>query len=256
MSTTSPTLAGPPGDCCFTGFKHVGTPIGKTIDIAGVPTYITEPTTKQSEGQPKKVVLFFPDIHGPFFLNNQLIQDYFAGSGFVVLGIDYFFGDPLHLRLDEPNFDRQAWMAKAKEKAADAVPRWLKAVREKFGADSKYCAVGYCFGAPYVMDLAGTDDIVAAAFAHPAFLTEDQFTNIKKPLFLSCAETDHTFLLESRRRAEDLLVAAKAQYYIQVFSGVVHSFAVRGNPDVENERWAKEESARGIIRWFTRFTSL
>jgi len=70
---------------------------------------------------------------------------------------------------------------------------------------------------------------------------------------MSCAETDHTFPLESRRRAEDLLVASKAVYHIQVFSGVAHGFANRGNAEVENERWAKEESARVIIAWFNRF---
>lgn len=85
------------------------------------------------------------------------------------------------------------------------------------------------------------------------------------------SETDFTFPLESRRRAEDLLIAAKAKYHIQVFSGVSHGFAVKGNPDVEQERecnssssilnltviqgWAKEESARGVIGWFDRFTA-
>lgn len=92
-------------------------------------------------------------------------------------------------------------------------------------------------------------------------------------LLLGFSETDFTFPLESRRRAEDLLIAAKAKYHIQVFSGVSHGFAVRGNPDVEQERecicsfvpsivnltviqgWAKEESARGVISWFNRFTA-
>jgi hypothetical protein len=30
---------------------------------------------------PKKVVLFFADVCGPFYLNNQLLQDYFASRG-------------------------------------------------------------------------------------------------------------------------------------------------------------------------------
>ena len=44
------------------------------------------------------------------------------------------------------------------------------------------------------------------------------------------------FPLTSRRRAEDILFAEKASYHIQVFSGVEHGFAVRGNPEVENDR--------------------
>ena len=30
---------------------------------------------------PKKFILFFSDIFGPFFRNAQLIQDYFASQG-------------------------------------------------------------------------------------------------------------------------------------------------------------------------------
>ncbi|KAF5339943.1 hypothetical protein D9758_016765 [Tetrapyrgos nigripes] len=113
-------------------------------------------------------------------------------------------------------------------------------------SDAKYCVVGYCFGGPHALGFANSDEFVAAAFAHPAFLNEDHFRTIKK--------TDHTFPLESRRRAEDILVEVKAKYYVQVFSGVKHGFAVRGDPEVGDERWAKEESARGILVWFNRFT--
>ena len=45
-----------------------------------------------------------------------------------------------------------------------------------------------------------------------------------------------TFPLEKRRRAEDILVRNKSNYHFQVFSGVVHGFATRGNPDVPDER--------------------
>lgn len=78
----SPTLAGPPGDCCFTTVKHTGDPVGRKILIADVPTYISEPP----QGTPgaidtKKIILFFADVWGPFFPNNQLLQDYFASHG-------------------------------------------------------------------------------------------------------------------------------------------------------------------------------
>jgi dienelactone hydrolase len=43
------------------------------------------------------------------------------------------------------------------------------------------------------------------------------------------SETDTTFGLESRRRAEDIMLAAKATYHFQVFSGVSHGFASRGD---------------------------
>jgi len=46
---------------------------------------------------------------------------------------------------------------------------------------------------------------------------------------MSIPETDHTFPLALRRRAEDILVENKAVYHIQVFSRVSHGFAVRGD---------------------------
>lgn len=91
---------------------------------------------------------------------------------------------------------------------------------------------------------------------------------------LISTEDDMTFPLEARRRAEDILVRNKSSYYIQVFSEVSHGFAVRGDPNVPHERtcdlhllfsdddrlcfwtgWAKEESARGIKEWFSRFSA-
>ena len=48
-------------------------------------------------------------------------------------------------------------------------------------------------------------------------------------------EDDFTFPLPARRRAEDILVERKRTYHIQVFSGVKHGFAVRCDPNVENE---------------------
>jgi len=249
-SKESPVLAGPPGECCVQGVKHFGEPSGETITIAGIETYISKPPDKGSS----KIILYFADVFGPFYLNSQLLQDYYASHGFTVLGIDYFFGDPVHLHTDEPGFDRAAWSAKSKQQAKEALPKWIKEVREIYGTDAKYSAVGYCFGGPFALELATTDDIVAAAFAHPAYLNEDHFKKITKPLLLSCAETDRTFPKESRRRAEDILEEVKATYHLQLFSGVSHGFGTRGDPEVENSRWAKEKSAQGIIEWFLRFS--
>ncbi|KAJ7485059.1 hypothetical protein B0H11DRAFT_1149590 [Mycena galericulata] len=81
------TIAHPHCEDCFTGVKHFGTPVGKTVTIAGVPTYVSDPPPSSS-ADAKKVVLFFADVFGPFYLNNQLLQDYFASHGFVVVGID------------------------------------------------------------------------------------------------------------------------------------------------------------------------
>ncbi|KAG2140176.1 Alpha/Beta hydrolase protein [Suillus clintonianus] len=246
----SPTLAAAPGACCFSGVKHTGTPVGRIEDLGGIQTYISDPPASATT---QKVILFLSDIWGSLFVNNQLLQDYFASCGYLVLGPDYFFGDsvPNH----PPDRDLDTWLANALKPAVDAFPAWLEAVKAKYGnEETKYCAVGYCFGAPFVMDLCSDGSVVAGALAHPTFIYESHFEKLDGPLLLSCAEEDHLFPLASRRRAEDILVARKCTYHFQVFSSVKHGFAVRGDPGVETERWAKEESARGIVGWFDRFT--
>jgi dienelactone hydrolase len=247
----SPTLASAPGSCCFSGIKHTGTPVGRIEELGGIQTYISDPPASATT---QKVILYLSDIWGSLFINNQLIQDYFASCGYLVLGPDYFFGDavPNH----PPGRDMQTWLAHATKPAVDAFPTWLESVKAKYGTEkTKYCAVGYCFGAPFVMDLCSDGSVVAGALVHPTLVNESQFEKLDRPLLLSCAEDDFLFPVASRRRAEDIMVARKCTYYIQVFSGVKHGFAVRGDPGVETERWAKEESARGVVEWFDRFTA-
>ena len=55
---------------------------------------------------------------------------------------------------------------------------------------------------------------------------------IAEPLFLSCAEHDFTFPNEFRNRAVDIMQAEKKQFQVQLFQGVEHGFALRG--DISN----------------------
>lgn len=89
--------------------------------------------------------------------------------------------------------------------------------------------MGYCFGAPYVCNLLGTDAVSAGAFAHPTLLKEEHFTSIKQPLLLSCAEEDHAFPTDLRRKAVDLLQRDKKVYHLQLFQGVSHGFATKAD---------------------------
>ncbi|TFY77139.1 hypothetical protein EWM64_g6871 [Hericium alpestre] len=249
---SAPVLAAPPGECCFKTVQHTGTPVGTWEHVGGMDTYIAYPPTRQKRYE--SVVLFFSDVYGSLYINNQLLIDYFASHGYLVLGPDYFEGDPIFKhRGVEPDFDTNAWIEPKRKRAYELLPPWIEAVKAKYGAQqTKYAAVGYCFGARTCLTRA-SDWLAAGAIAHPAFLTEDHFQHLKQPLLLSCAEIDHTFPLNSRRRAEDILIARGADYHFQVFGKVAHGFAVRGDPAVPEQKWAKEESARGIVAWFDRF---
>ncbi|KAK5664062.1 hypothetical protein OQA88_276 [Cercophora sp. LCS_1] len=246
-------LAKPPSACCFQGTIHQGTPRGAVEDILDIPTYISRPSADKANGH---IVLYFPDVWG-LSNNASLLMDGYADAGYLVLGIDYFRGDPISkyraTRNDPPppGFDHPAWLAKHFAFATDNVEKWAAAVRTKFGTEkTKYAVVGYCFGAPFVCQLLATDHVSAGAFAHPSRLKEEHFVALRHPLLLSCAEKDGAFSTESRRKAVDVLQREKKVYNLQLFHGVEHGFASRGDLDNPYEKWCKEQSHRGIADWF------
>ncbi|KAL5399297.1 hypothetical protein PMIN04_001944 [Paraphaeosphaeria minitans] len=258
--TAGEYLAKPSGACCLKGTIHEGDPRGTWETIADVETYISVPPKSKANGH---VLLYFPDVWG-MFPNGLLVMDAFADAGYIVLGLDYFRGDPVwkHRKNrndhSDPNFDYEAWKRKHIAFADAAVPKWVSAVAERYrkeSSDRKFACVGYCFGAPYVCDELAKDTVTAGAFAHPAFLKEHHFRQLENPLFLSCAEKDHTFDVPSRRRAIDILQEDKKIYHYQEFAGVEHGFALRGDPNDPYQRWVKEQSLVGIVGWFDHWLS-
>lgn len=81
----SSTLAGPPGSCCWTGVKHTGTPEGRVELLGGLNTYIADPPAGRTSTPHKKVLLFLADVWGSMFVNNKLLQDYFASCGAIIV---------------------------------------------------------------------------------------------------------------------------------------------------------------------------
>lgn len=157
----------------------------------------------------------------------------------------------------DPDFDYAAWRDKHASFARATVPKWTKAIAATYGKETtKYCCVGYCFGAPYVLDSLTADGfITAGAFAHPGALTDEQFHNLAKPLLLSCAENDHAFPPEKWQKAVGMLKEGGKKYQLQLFQGVSHGFAVRCNLDDPYERYVKEQSYRSIVEWFNFWLS-
>lgn len=78
-------------------------------------------------------------------------------------------------------FDLAAWRSKHFNFAVENVPKWTDAVKAKYGNEkTKYACTGYCFGAPFVMDLLAGERVSAGAFAHPTALKEEHFMNLKR----------------------------------------------------------------------------
>lgn len=72
------------------------------------------------------------------------------------------------------------WKRKHIAFADVTVPRWVDVVKKVYGSETtKFACVGYCFGAPYVCEELAKDTVTVGAFAHPAFLKEHHFANLK-----------------------------------------------------------------------------
>ena len=124
-------------------------------------------------------------------------------------------------------------------------------MKEELGV-KKVGAVGYCFGAKGVVHgLAEGGGIDVGYVAHPSFVAAEDMRAIKRPLSIAAAETDAIFPEEKRHETEKILKELKSvPYQINLFSGVDHGFAVRGDPNKKDTRFAKEQAFLQAVNFF------
>ncbi|KAJ4288771.1 hypothetical protein N0V88_007307 [Collariella sp. IMI 366227] len=247
----------PPGKCCTVGIKHEGNPAGKMIRVADKhDAYLaTPPAGKEHKGAG---ILYIPDVIG-IWQNSKLMADQFAANGYLTMVIDVFNGDPLSLTNRPANFDLMDWIARGsdgknphtKEAVDPIVLDAIKAMKEEYGIQ-QIGSVGYCFGAKYVVGHY-KNGINVGYLAHPSFVDEDELAAISGPLAISAAETDSIFPAEKRHKSEEILQKTGQPYQITLFSGVEHGFAVRCDPSVKIQKFAKEQAFIQAVTWFDEY---
>lgn len=85
---------------------------------------------------------------------------------------------------------------------------------------------------------------------HPSDVTQEELDTISGPLAIAAAETDSIFTTEKRHLSEEILKRSGQPYQINLYSGVLHGFAVRGNMSNKVERYAKEQAFIQAVTWF------
>jgi dienelactone hydrolase len=182
----------PPGKCCVTGHLMTGQANGTIEDINGTSTYISRPPQGKSN---YKAILYLSDACGIHIPNSQLLADSFAATGYTVYMPDLFHGDPHPINDD--TVDLYAWLAKHPVSRVDPIVEGaLKALREDQGFQW-VGAVGYCFGAKYLVRwLRRHDQKIDAGFvAHPSFVEADELRHITGPLSIAAAGMDRPTLV-------------------------------------------------------------
>ncbi|KAF4951853.1 hypothetical protein FSARC_12803 [Fusarium sarcochroum] len=241
-----------PGKCCTEGVRHEGQPTGKSIKIGNnIDAYIaTAPENKAHKGTG---IIYIPDIFG-IWINSQLMADQFAANGYTTIIPDLFNGDVLPSPMPE-GFDVMGWINKGGDGNSPHLPpqidpvivETIKYFKEQ-GA-TKIGAVGYCFGAKYVVRNY-KEGIDVGYTAHPSFVEEEELAAITGPLSIAAAQIDTLFTTKQRHRSEEILIETGKPFQINLFSGVEHGFAVRGDPKDKSQRFAKEQAFFQAVQWF------
>lgn len=244
------------------GFRHEGTPLGSCQEVFGLDTYVAEPqgsvccnnTPKQ---QCKEYIVILTDIYGHKFNNVQLIADQLAQETDCIVYVpDILFGDPV-IALDGST-DFAKWLSDHPHEKTrnEAVQPFLKKLREEKNPHF-IGVIGYCYGAKFaIQQLSQKDGLAdAGAIAHPSFVSVEEVDAIakEKPLLISAAETDHIFPEDLRHLTETKLKENGNCYQLDLFSGVSHGFAARGDVTVPWIKYAKEKALLDQIHWFNYF---
>ncbi|KAL2828604.1 esterase/lipase [Aspergillus pseudoustus] len=248
----------PSASCCYRGVKHDGAAKGTLSRVGDFEVYTVQP----EDSAPEKGILILTDVIGHKFINVQLIADQLAANGYVVIIPELFDGDPIPLNRPG-DFDIVAWRdgkyhpqgrAHVPENIDPIVNASVEELRTKYGCKT-IGAIGYCFGAKYVVRHLGPDigKLDVGFIAHPSWVAEEELRAIKGPLAISAAETDVIFPAEKRHESEVILKETGVPYQISLFSGVSHGFAVRGDPNVRSERYAKESTFFHTLQWFGEY---
>ncbi|KAI4272592.1 MAG: hypothetical protein LQ337_005205 [Flavoplaca oasis] len=244
--------------------------------IADIDVYITKPSDYPH--LPSKLLLFLSSGTGIHSKNNQLQADKFASQGFVVVMPDQFAGDSLQKNATELNttpdsnpsmiekvkmgladtaksFMIDMWLARqSQEKVIPLLHKVIEGAKDEFAdavanGDGLY-AVGYCFGARYVL-LLGSElpDTVAKG---QAIKDEEQGVVKVAPQIKAGAiahENDQLFPDDVRAEGQKYLVDSGMEHEIQVFPGVPHGFAVVGEYDDPKIMEAQKAAFEQMLSW-------
>ncbi|XP_071940386.1 endo-1,3;1,4-beta-D-glucanase-like [Coffea arabica] len=221
-----------------------GSGAGHVEELGGLQSYVT------GSADSEIAVLLVSDVFGYEAPKLRKLADKVAGAGFFVVVPDFFFGDPV-LVLEGTDID--AWLKKhGPDQGFEHAKSVIEALKGK--GITKVGAVGFCWGAKVVVELATYACIQAAVILHPAFVTLEDIQGVKVPMSILGAETDQTGPPELLRKFGQALDAKpEVDGFVKIFPGVAHGWSVRYKDEDEKEVKAAEEAHQDLLGWLVKY---
>ncbi|EME84165.1 uncharacterized protein MYCFIDRAFT_163005 [Pseudocercospora fijiensis CIRAD86] len=270
-------------------------PTGEIAKYNDVETYIAKPADYPHS--PSKLLLLLTPGTGIHSTNNQLQADKFAAEGFLVAMPDQFAGDPatsasrtststaeekpsmieqvkMGIASVAKSFTIDMWLARhTPEKVLPLLRKAIDGIKEEFADAIAHgggiYAVGYCFGAKYVL-LLGSElhaDVVSGqseaeqgivekgpqikcgAIAHGTQITAADLEGCQTPLSVVAVSEDSLFPDEIREAGVKKLKEKGVEIEEKVYPGVPHGFAVLGDYADTAIREKQRDAFQQILEW-------
>ncbi|TVY85574.1 Hydrolase tropI [Lachnellula suecica] len=245
-------------DCCKSGFKWDGKPVGREGTLEKNKAYITG-TNKDA------AILIVHDIFGWTFNNLRLLADHFAReANATVYLVDFFDGEVLSQDLISDAFEKGD-QEKMKQLDLPAfVGRHSKAIRgpEIFACATtlksqykKVGAIGYCYGGWGCFQLGGKGKnlVDCIAVAHPSQCVESEVDALAVPTLIMAPETDQQLTPELKAYCNKVIPTLGIPYQYDYYPGLVHGFAAKGDPNNPAQKDGLVRAKNSAVVWFNEF---
>ncbi|XP_057415524.1 endo-1,3;1,4-beta-D-glucanase-like [Lotus japonicus] len=217
---------------------------GHVDKIAGVNAYFS------GSSHSNLAVLLLSDVFGYEAPNLRNLADKVAAAGYYVVVPDLLKGEPLDL--GNPDRPFPAWIKDhGPDKGFEDTKPIIEALKSK--GVSAIGAVGFCWGAKVVVELAKSRLIQAAVLLHPSFVSLDDIKGVDIPISVLAAEIDTISPPELVKQFEQVL-AAKSQVasFVKIFPKVSHGWSVRYNLEDTEAVKEAEEAHQDLLDWFAK----
>ncbi|KAI5071479.1 hypothetical protein GOP47_0013730 [Adiantum capillus-veneris] len=174
--------------------------------------------------------------------------DKVASAGYFVVVPDLFNNDPYN-----PATSFDAWIQN--HQPLDLVPGAKQVIELLYKKGfSSVGAVGFCWGAKVVVELAKGNSLKAVVVAHPSLVTVQDIQEVEIPIAILAAEFDTITPPAIIEQFRDVLEAKpEIKSFVQIYPGVAHGWTIRYDLDNPEEVAAAEEAQTKMIVWLDKF---